>query len=370
MSEPIISIRNVTKSFGTMRAVDDISLDVMTNEFFALLGPSGCGKTTLLRMIAGFSHPTHGQILIDGKDMAQITPDRRPVNMVFQSYAVFPHMNVERNVGYGLEVTGVARADIAARTGQALERVGLSDFTSRMPDQLSGGQRQRVALARALVKEPKVLLLDEPLSALDAKLREQMQLELSNLQAEIGVTFIIVTHDQDEALSMADRIAVMRQGRVDQIASPGTLYENPGNRFVADFIGKVNLIPGAVTGKKGDNISITTQALGKVAIPHDQTTTDAMKGEVFLAIRPEKINIWLKNKAQKSIDEENRITTSGKIIDWAYYGDCSHMIVTNENGQRLGVVIQNTSRDSVDALDIGDQVHLSWLARDTLILQD
>ena len=279
-------------------------------------------------------------------------------------------MSVERNIGYGLEVTGVAKAEIAKRTAQAIERVGLGEFVSRMPDQLSGGQRQRVALARALVKEPKVLLLDEPLSALDAKLREQMQLELTNLQADVGVTFVIVTHDQDEALSMADRIAVMRAGAVEQIAGPGELYENPGNRFVADFIGKVNLIDGQVSGIKGGDISITTKLLGKVAIPLIDGQRDAIKGNVSLAIRPEKINISKLAGSGKTHGEKGQLSTSGKIIDWAYYGDCSHMIVAGESGQRLGVVIQNSSRQSVDALDIGDQVMLSWSPQDTLVMNE
>ena len=361
MSNPIISIRNVTKSFGSLKAVDNVTLDVERNEFFALLGPSGCGKTTLLRMIAGFSNPTSGQILIDGQDMLSITPDKRPVNMVFQSYAVFPHMNVLQNVGYGLEVTGVAKPEIELRASEALERVGLADFISRMPDQLSGGQRQRVALARALVKQPKVLLLDEPLSALDAKLREQMQMELANLQADVGVSFIIVTHDQDEALSMADRIAVMRNGAVEQIAEPGELYENPSNRFVADFIGRINLIEGSVSGSNKGNLTISTQQLGKVSLPFEG---DA-KGKVCLAIRPEKISI-----SKKANQSKSRIATKGKIVDWAYFGDNSHMIVANENGQKIGVVIQNSNRDSVDSFDIGDQVHLSWSPKDTLVLND
>ena len=235
------------------------------------------------------------------------------------------------------------------------------DFINRMPDQLSGGQRQRVALARALVKQPKVLLLDEPLSALDAKLREQMQMELANLQADVGVTFVIVTHDQDEALSMADRIAVMRNGAVEQIAEPGALYESPSNRFVADFIGRINLIKGEVSGSNKGNLTISTQQLGKVSLPFEG---DA-QGKVCLAIRPEKISI--SKKASKS---KSRISTKGKIVDWAYFGDNSHMIVANENGQKIGVVIQNTNRDSVDSFDIGDQVHLSWSPKDTLVLND
>jgi ABC-type Fe3+/spermidine/putrescine transport system ATPase subunit len=242
LTKPIISIRHITKRFGPVAAVDDVSFDIAPNEFFALLGPSGCGKTTLLRMIAGLETPTEGEIVIDGQDMAFIPPNQRPVNMVFQSYAVFPHMSVRNNVEYGLKVVGTPREETRRRAEDALAMVKLGDLAERMPDQLSGGQRQRVALARALVKRPKVLLLDEPLSALDAKLREQMQLELTRLQRTVGITFIIVTHDQDEALSMANRIAVMNLGRVSQIAGPTELYEHPASRFVADFIGKVNLI--------------------------------------------------------------------------------------------------------------------------------
>ncbi len=361
MNEPIISIRNVYKRFGNLVAVDNVSIEIMQNEFYALLGPSGCGKTTLLRMIAGFSTPSEGQILIDGQDMAQVPPNKRPVNMVFQSYAVFPHLSVERNVGYGLEVTGTPKSETLRLAHEALEKVGLSDFKTRMPDQLSGGQRQRVALARALVKRPKVLLLDEPLSALDAKLREQMQMELCSLQEDVGVTFIIVTHDQDEALSMADRIAVMRDGATAQIATPGTLYESPINRFVADFIGKVNIIEGQICGAKDDKVLVSTKLSGQVAIPFSGTA----KGKVWLAVRPEKIAISnTKNTAN------GQIRTSGEIVDWAYYGDNSHMIVATSSGEKIGVVIQNSNRDSVDSLAIGDAVHLAWSPDDTMLLQE
>ena len=249
---PIIEVRGVTKRFGAGEpAVDSVDLEIPEGELFALLGPSGCGKTTLLRMLAGFETPTAGEIRIDGADVAGVPPNRRPVNMVFQSYAVFPHMSVFDNVAYGLKVTGVAAAERRERVREALGLVRLDGLEARKPDQLSGGQRQRVALARALVKRPRVLLLDEPLSALDAKLREAMRLELVNLRIAVGITFVFVTHDQDEALSMADRIAVMERGRVRQVADPATLYEHPSCRFVADFIGKVNLFEGTVRASGG-----------------------------------------------------------------------------------------------------------------------
>ncbi len=359
MSEPIISLRNVTKTFGAVTAVNDVSFDIQANEFFALLGPSGCGKTTLLRMIAGFATPNAGQILIDGQDMVAVPPNKRPVNMVFQSYAVFPHMSVEQNVAYGLKVVGTPAAETSRRVGTELERVGLGELRTRMPGQLSGGQRQRVALARALVKRPKVLLLDEPLSALDAKLREQMQLELAKLQQDVGITFIIVTHDQDEALSMADRIAVMQEGNVDQIATPGALYENPANRFVADFIGKVNLFDGRVSGLEAGKLAVETAALGRVCLAHE----GAAQSQVSLAIRPEKIRI-----SKASPQTEGQITMRGRIVDWAYYGDSSHMFVETGEAMRLGVVVQHDTRDAVDSLDIGDDVHLCWSADDMLVL--
>ena len=256
--QPIIEFRNVVKQFGeTVLAVNDVSLQINEGEFFALLGPSGCGKTTLLRMLAGFETPTAGELLIDGEDLSGVPPNKRPVNMVFQSYAVFPHMSVFDNVAYGLKVSGVAKSEIRTRVLEALELVQLGGYDKRNPDQLSGGQRQRVALARALVKRPRVLLLDEPLSALDAKLREAMQLELVKLQHTVGITFVIVTHDQHEALSMADRIAVMSDGRVRQLAPPNDLYEYPNCRFVADFIGKMNLFEARVENSDGETLRVS-----------------------------------------------------------------------------------------------------------------
>ncbi len=360
MSDPIVSIKGITKRFPGVIAVDDVNVDIKENEFFALLGPSGCGKTTLLRIIAGFETPTEGAILIDGEDMSVTPPNRRPVNMVFQSYAVFPHMTVSDNVAYGLKVVGTPAAEIGPRVKEALEMVQLDHLGERKPDQLSGGQRQRVALARALVKQPKVLLLDEPLSALDAKLRESMQLELARLQQTIGITFIIVTHDQDEALSMADRIAVMDKGAITQIATPEVLYEQPNSRFVADFIGKVNLFDGTVTGAQGKAVKVDVAGLGSLAIPHDSEAS----GKVSLAVRPEKI------KLSKTKPKAGLIATSGKIADWAYYGNTSHMYIETPDDLRIAVNIQNESRDTVDHVDIGDTVWLSWRPEDTLLLAE
>ncbi len=355
----IISIENVTKSFGAVQALRETSLDIEANEFFALLGPSGCGKTTLLRMLAGFEEPTTGRIIIDGEDMSRVPPNKRPVNMVFQSYAVFPHMSVADNVGYGLKVTGVARSEINRAVAEALDQVGLGGFSARKPDQLSGGQRQRVALARALVKRPKVMLLDEPLSALDAKLREAMQMELAKLQLDVGITFVIVTHDQDEALSMADRIAVMSAGEVQQVGDPADIYESPANRFVADFIGKVNLIDGEVTGTTGDKLNIAT-AHGAMALDVDR----AASGKVAVAIRPEKIRI----SPNETPDGDHR--TTGKIAQWAYYGDISNVFVETDNGETLSVVLQNETRARVHSMDIGDSVNIAWSSKDALLLVD
>ncbi|MEM1300918.1 MAG: ABC transporter ATP-binding protein [Pseudomonadota bacterium] len=359
MPEPIISIRNVSKVYPGVTAVAETSLDIQANEFFALLGPSGCGKTTLLRMLAGFETPSTGEIFIDGVDVSDTPPNRRPVNMVFQSYAVFPHMTVSQNVAYGLKVGGVASGEIPGRVSEALDRVQLGHLGERKPDQLSGGQRQRVALARALVMRPKVLLLDEPLSALDAKLREDMQLELSRLQQEVGITFVTVTHDQDEALSMADRIAVMNAGEVSQIATPGTLYEAPASKFVADFIGKVNLFDAQVVGGADGRVTLDVAGIGRGEVPHGA----AAQGPVSLAVRPEKIRM--------STDRPDLpFTVDGEITDWAYYGDTSHLYVRTDGGLRIAVNVQNTSKTTVDAVDIGDRVWLGWEAAATLVLTD
>ncbi|MFQ5566634.1 MAG: ABC transporter ATP-binding protein [Paracoccaceae bacterium] len=357
----IISVRGLSKRFGgSVVAVDDVSLDIVEGEFFALLGPSGCGKTTLLRMLAGFENPSAGTIHIDGQDMTGIDPNRRPVNMVFQSYAVFPHMTVAENVGYGLKVTGVGKAEIEERSAEALDLVQLGGLGARMPSQLSGGQKQRVALARALIKRPKVLLLDEPLSALDAKLREQMRLELVRLQHSVGITFVIVTHDQDEGLSMADRIAVMEGGRIEQLASPGELYEYPVNRFVADFIGKTNLFDARVVGAETGAVVVEVGGIGRFAVPY----AGRAEGDIAIAVRPEKVRI------AESEPGGETIKVAGRVSQVAYYGDESHVLLDNPTGVTVTANLQNYSRQSQSRVAVGDRMWLSWDAGDTLILTE
>ena len=341
MNEPAVRIEGVAKRFGGFVAVDDISLDIPKNAFFALLGPSGCGKTTLLRMIGGFEAPSQGRILIDGDDMARVPPNRRPVNMVFQSYAVFPHMSVADNIAYGLKVAGSPRDETAAKVEAALAQVRLEGFADRKPAQLSGGQRQRVALARALIKRPKLLLLDEPLSALDKKLREEMQLELVRLQHEVGITFIIVTHDQEEALSMATEIAVMQKGRILQRADPRSLYEHPEHRFVAEFIGASNILPCKVLRIDGVHAEVDSPHLGRVRV---ERATDATRDGVLL-VRPEKLRMDFSSPEP----EPGEALLDATIEQIAYYGDLSFVYLHLPDGTRLQCSRYNTNR-----IDRGD----------------
>jgi spermidine/putrescine ABC transporter ATP-binding subunit len=362
MSEPIVSVKNVSRRYpGGVVAVDNVSVDIAQNEFFALLGPSGCGKTTLLRMISGLDTPTEGQIYIGGEDMALTPPNKRPTNMVFQSYAVFPHMTVQKNVEYGLKVTGVAPDEAARRAREALEMVKLGHLADRKPDQMSGGQRQRVALARALVKRPKVLLLDEPLSALDAKLRDDMRLELTRLQQTVGITFIIVTHDQDEALSMASRIAVMNKGAIMQIATPAELYEHPTSRFVADFIGKVNMFEASVISQKGKTVVCDAKGLGKVEVQN----TSACPAKITIAVRPEKLKMF---KTQPK--DGNIIKASAIVRDVAYYGDWSEVVADLPNGDHVSINVQNDSREGGAGVARGEKVWISWQPEDSLVLTE
>ena len=357
MSErAIIDLKGLSKRFGDTAAVDAVDLQIREGEFFALLGPSGCGKTTLLRMLAGLEMPSDGSIMIDDQDMSLVPANKRPVNMVFQSYAVFPHMSVLDNVGYGLKIEGVGSDERNQRAREALELVKLSGFENRKPDQLSGGQRQRVALARALVKRPKVLLLDEPLSALDAKLREQMQLELVNLQESVGITFVVVTHDQDEALSMADRIAVMDGGRIQQIAPPSELYEFPKTRFVADFIGSVNLIDGVI--RSVDDVVVELECPGLAALVRVSHAGESLRvGErAQLAIRPEKLSI---SPNDGSESPGNRI--SGEVEEITYLGDIStYHVRIGEELPMIKVTAANRLRSVERPFTWGDRVTLVW----------
>ncbi len=357
--KPMVSIEGVTKKFGDVTAVDNVSLDIRANEFFALLGPSGCGKTTLLRIIAGFEPPSGGRLTIDGEEMTTVSPNRRPVNMVFQSYAVFPHMSVADNVAYGLVVTGVPKAEIGPRVDEALAMVRLEGLGVRKPDQLSGGQRQRVALARALIKRPKVLLLDEPLSALDRKLREEMQLELVRLQYEVGITFIIVTHDQEEALSMADRIAVMDQGKMLQVAPPAELYDRPNCRMVADFIGKTNFFKGRITGRDNGHLRIEVEGLGGLTLSDDGNGD----GEVDIAIRPEKIDL------AREMPDDDRLVVAGRVGQLSYFGDKSHLYIDTDHGQRITCHLPHGRRDKETVFANGDPCFALFDPSDMLLLR-
>lgn len=366
MSEPIIQIRNVTKRFGNMVAVDNVSLDIVAGEFFVMLGPSGCGKTTLLRMIAGFELPTEGQILIDGQDMAGVPPNKRPVNMVFQSYAVFPHMSVLDNVGYGLRIAGVAKAEIRARAEESLALVKLDGLGERMPDQLSGGQRQRVALARSLVMRPKVLLLDEPLSALDAKLRAQMQFELAELQDNVGITFITVTHDQDEALSMASRIGVINKGQIAQLATPSDLYEYPANRFVADFIGSVNIFEGRLSVDEPERAVVDCPEIGRIYLNHG--VTGPHEASVWAAIRPEKIMLCRHGTAVGRDAPEGHNVAHGTIKGMSYLGDCTLYEIKLDSGRMIRVSRANLSRFDQEDFTWDDKVSLCWHPSSPVVL--
>ena len=349
-----VELSAVTKRFGEFVAVDGLSLDIYEGEFFSLLGPSGCGKTTTLRMIAGFEEPTEGSISVGGDPMRGVPPYRRPVNTVFQSYAIFPHLNVFDNVAFGLRRSGVKGEELNTRVTEACELVQLSGFERRKPNMLSGGQQQRVALARALINHPKVLLLDEPLGALDLKLRKEMQLYLKNLQHEVGITFIYVTHDQEEALTMSDRIAVMNEGRVQQVADPPTLYELPRNRFVSDFIGQTNVFSGTVESVSGKRITLSTPS-GKVEATAREAEVE-VGAEAHAAVRPEKVRFG---------SEGDNVSTA-RIQQLVYLGVSTQYIAELPDGEKL-VLYQQNSREDANP-EIGEEVPVAWDARNCLIL--
>jgi putrescine transport system ATP-binding protein len=355
-----LRIEGVAKRFGDFVAVDNVSLSIFKGEIFCLLGGSGCGKTTLLRMLAGFETPTSGRILIDGQDMAGIPPYERPVNMMFQSYALFPHMTVMQNVAFGLEQEGVDKNEIHRRVDEMLGIVKLGDFAKRKPHQLSGGQRQRVALARALVKKPKLLLLDEPLGALDKKLREHTQFELINLQEQLGVTFVVVTHDQEEAMTLASRIGVMNKGQIVQVGTPTDIYEFPNSRFVADFIGSVNMFEGKLIEDE--------PAYVRIGCPELETTVFVSHGisappdaQVTVAIRPEKIEM---TRAAPTGGENH---VSGVVKEIAYMGDLSIYLVKLPSGRLVRVTMPNVERHD-ERIVWDETVHLSWHPSSPVVL--
>jgi putrescine transport system ATP-binding protein len=360
-AKPYIHIENVTKRFGDFTAVDNVTLKIYQGELFCLLGGSGCGKTTLLRMLAGFEEPTDGRIYIDGQDMTGIPPYERPVNMMFQSYALFPHMTVEQNVAFGLKQDRTPREETKQRVADALELVQLTQWAKRKPHQLSGGQRQRVALARALIKRPKLLLLDEPLAALDKKLREQTQFELMNIQDEVGITFVVVTHDQEEAMTLATRIAVMDQGRVVQTGTPSEIYEYPRTRFVANFVGTINIFEGRVSESAADHIAVDCDDLGApLSVGY---SGDLRVGqEVGIAVRPEKIAI---SKEKPSQDEN---LAEGEVTDIGYLGTVSVYRVQLASGLKVQVMLPNLSRSTEREITWDDRVWLSWKPGSAVVL--
>ncbi|HKD55434.1 MAG TPA: ABC transporter ATP-binding protein [Steroidobacteraceae bacterium] len=360
-----VRIANVSKKFGDFTAVAEVSLDIRRGEIFCLLGGSGSGKTTLLRMLAGFETPSAGSICIDGVDMRAIPPYERPVNMMFQSYALFPHMSVEKNVAFGLEQEGLTRDAIRRQVGEILDIVKMGGYNARKPHQLSGGQRQRVALARALVKRPKLLLLDEPLAALDKKLREHTQFELLNIQQQLGVTFIVVTHDQEEAMTLGQRLGVMNHGRIVQVGTPADIYESPGNRFVADFIGSVNMFAGAVRAADPDSLSIDCGELG-ATVRAARTPCSAAGASVWVAIRPEKINIG--RQAPEAGVADNAV--SGTVSEIAYMGDMSIYLVRLVSGTLLRVTLPNVMRGGERPILRNESVWLSWHDSSPVVLTE
>jgi putrescine transport system ATP-binding protein len=360
--KPFLEIKGITKKFGDFVAVDRINLKIQKNEIFCLLGGSGCGKTTLLRIIAGLETPTEGRVLIDGVDVTDIPPYERPMNMMFQSYAIFPHMSVEKNIAYGLKRDGLPKAEIKTRVKDILELVQMSQFGKRKPHQLSGGQQQRVALARALVKRPKVLLLDEPLAALDKKLREKTQFELIDIQYKLGITFVVVTHDQEEAMTLSTRIAVMNEGKFVQIGTPNDIYEYPQSRFTANFIGSINIFEGVVQKDRPDSHVIRCEDDGlDLLIDHD--TAIHVSESIGVAVRPEKIHV---SRVEPTDHHFN--TVRGKVLDFGYLGNLSVYNVELDSGKIVKASAPNRNRISKHQVEWNDIVYLSWEAANSVVL--
>jgi putrescine transport system ATP-binding protein len=355
-----VALEQVSKRFGEFVAVKDVSLQIDQGEIFCLLGGSGCGKTTLLRLLAGFETPSTGRLLIEGQDLAQVPPYQRPVNMMFQHYALFPHMTVERNVAFGLEQQRLGKAEIRRRVGEILDIVKMGAYLARKPHQLSGGQRQRVALARALVKRPKLLLLDEPLGALDRKLREHTQFELINIQQQLGVTFVVVTHDQEEAMTLASRIGVMNHGEIVQIGTPRQIYEFPATRFVADFIGSVNLFEGRLIEDEPDYVRIACTDLSASMLV-DHGISAPPEATLWVAVRPEKINL---SRAQPQAPDN---WAQGVIREIAYLGDLSVFLVRLESGREVRATLANSTRKPEEQFERDTPVYLSWDASSPVI---
>ncbi|MCB1412985.1 MAG: ABC transporter ATP-binding protein [Xanthobacteraceae bacterium] len=364
---PLLRIEQVVKRFGNVAAVDGLSLDIKAGEFFALLGPSGCGKTTLLRMLAGFEAPDAGRILLDGVDIAPMLPHQRPVNMMFQSYALFPHLSVAGNIAFGLKRAGMPRREIGQRVAEMVALVRLEGLETRKPDQLSGGQRQRVALARALARRPRVLLLDEPLGALDRKLRESTQRELLDLQRRLGLTFVVVTHDQDEAMTMADRIGVMNAGRLEQVATPRHLYEEPVSRWIAGFVGDVNMFDGKVARRDGGRFAVAVPGVGllNATPPRDPAGVEA----VSVAIRPEKVRLSRRPPVADVADASiNRL--EGVVRDIGYLGGASlYTVALDGDAATLRASVANTARLDADAFPVGQRIAAWFSADDCVVLE-
>ena len=364
---PLLRIEAVVKKFGTFRAVDRLSLDIRAGEFFALLGPSGCGKTTLLRMLAGFETPDEGRILLDGNDIAQVLPHERPVNMMFQNYALFPHLNVRDNIAFGLKRANMSRGDTDARVAELVALVKLDGMEKRKPDQLSGGQKQRVALARSLARRPKVLLLDEPLAALDKKLRESTQLELMELQRRLGTTFIIVTHDQEEAMTVAGRIGVMDLGRLEQVATPRELYEAPASRWIAEFVGDVNMFDGEVAARDYNRLTITTRDGGTIVVAEPRQPIT--KTVVSVAIRPEKVKLSRRGPVSDALNAHAINRLEGIVTDVGYLGGVTTYKVKLDSGGTLRSSMANTARIDIDAYNVTQRVVAWFTPDDCLVLE-